>query len=496
MNVFLIYILEVNLVLAVMYVGYWLICSRTTFFKLRRLMLLFIWMAAFIIPLIEVELPFEANRIQRETRVESHIAQTQLPALPVEVAKQALQEIEKKESHLTDYIGVIYATIVLLLIARQLLQVLSVMRIHKKSCRMDYKEQTPIYLLSGSDASFSFFKWIFIYADAFKKGMADEIIRHEKVHAMQWHSLDVCVAQVVVAVNWFNPFAYLLMIETRRNLEYLADRGTLDTGSEKKEYQMNLLRLTCRVYPAQIYNSFNYSHLKDRIVMMNKKPSSAGLRWTYFLLLLPAVAFPLLGVFAKDKTDFPIECVPIKERLVSTEEEPLVFKKESKAVVQDEELRLEPLDEEILVTTPNEEHMKTKTESLRAPEEPLISTSATITKAENSRSDVLHNKGIEGTWAIYSPDSSVINYKILTADRRYINLRSRDGGKTYRITRRGIYQTQGDDVYVEDLKQEFNYRVTDTRIGFKYKIVDEKLFLTFNLRGDVLNEVWERVDIE
>lgn len=495
METFLTYLAEVNIVLAVMYVGYMLVCSRTTFFGLRRVMLLFIWAVAFIVPFIQVELPFETNSVQHQAKIEHKESELIIPDLPAHVVRQALQGIEKQHTRLLDYIGLVYATIALLLILRHLLQVLSVVRMYKKSRSIVHKEAVPIFLLSGSGASFSFFRWIFIYTDTLRERGADEIIRHEKIHAMQWHSLDVCLGQIFVAMNWLNPFAHLLMVEMRRNLEFLADKGALLADSQKKEYQMNLLKITCGVCPAQIFNSFNYSHLKERIVMMNKKPSREGLRWTYLALLLLTAAFPLLGVFAKEQSDEPEERLKIQEYVtLKGKDEPLQIIKESNEDLTTEELKVETMEQEVLETVSTKEERTTSLHTSPASEEVLVEKSNANANTDNYPRNALQHNRIEGVWAIVSPDSSVVNYKILTSDRRYVNLRSRDGGKTYKITRRGYYQIQNEGVYVEDLKQEYGNKVLDTQIEFKYNIADEKLFLTFNLHGETLNEVWEKVD--
>jgi TonB family protein len=82
------------------------------------------------------------------------------------------------------------------------------------------------------------------------------------------------LSEIICAVCWFNPCAWLLKREIRWNLEFLADRSTLNSGCDREHYQFHLLRLTYQKTVFQLVNNFNVSPLKKRILMMNKKQTS------------------------------------------------------------------------------------------------------------------------------------------------------------------------------------------------------------------------------
>ncbi|MCY7356745.1 MAG: hypothetical protein LH609_04620 [Rudanella sp.] len=50
----------------------------------------------------------------------------------------------------------------------------------------------------------------------------DQILRHERVHVSQHHTLDVLLTECLTIVFWFNPVAYLFRRLMTQNLEYLA----------------------------------------------------------------------------------------------------------------------------------------------------------------------------------------------------------------------------------------------------------------------------------
>jgi TonB family protein len=109
------------------------------------------------------------------------------------------------------------------------------------------------------------------------------------------------LAEIICAVCWFNPCAWLLKREIRWNLEFLADRSTLNSGCDREHYQFHLLRLTYQKTVFQLVNNFNVSPLKKRILMMNKKQTS-GKSAAKYLLVLPLTVAALLAYNSFDAT--------------------------------------------------------------------------------------------------------------------------------------------------------------------------------------------------
>ncbi|MEG1660752.1 MAG: M56 family metallopeptidase [Bacteroides sp.] len=458
MNSFLIYIIQANIVLAALYVVYWLVSRGNTFFELRRILLLSIWLLFPLVPLIQfsnnIALQDRAQHVESSPRLFSNV---QMPS--AEFIRENLRHIEVSEVDYIGYACVAGITIAILMIGRMLMQFSEILRIRRKSKAINDEDGTRIFLLPSKGASFSFFKWIFISADSIHPSLTADIVRHEKVHVQQWHSLDVCLSQFFTAICWLNPFAYLLMIETRRNLEFIADRNSLRNGADRKSYQYNLLRLTYPIYAIQIYNSFNYSNLKERIVMMNKKPSHRFRCWGYLALPMMAIAFPALGIFAE------------VESSLDRKPETLAIQTETRTS-----------------TTPTNSRRKRVTRKITTSKQQVIKERINdkLDKEKSAESSIV------GAWRIDSGDS-IISYKLLKKDGRYINMRSYNRGKSYTVTRYGTYEVMDDHVYIENLQYENGQAILpEFPILFRYNKEKGELHLKFRMWNHNFHEIWKR----
>lgn len=110
------------------------------------------------------------------------------------------------------------------------------------------------YVVTGSDETDKYY------------GM---ILTHEQIHVTQRHWLDLLIAGVVAAVNWFNPAVWWLFGQLKRVHEFQADRGVLRSGADEYEYQMLLIRRTAPRLFRYVNHNFTDSALRSRIEMMN-----------------------------------------------------------------------------------------------------------------------------------------------------------------------------------------------------------------------------------
>ena len=160
---------------------------------------------------------------------------------------------------------------------------------------------------------FSFFGWIFMNPTIVKENEMDEILTHELAHVKQKHSVDILIAEIVSICCWINPFVWLIKREVRLNLEFLADKKVMEAGFSTKSYQYHLLGLAYN-HKYGLSNNFNFSHLKQRIIMMNKKKSNGAVHIKYALFTLPAFALLVAGNIScsqdvSEKTDTKEEVV-------------------------------------------------------------------------------------------------------------------------------------------------------------------------------------------
>ena len=284
----MLYLLQVNVGLILFYALYKLVCTRDTFFRSRRFILIVSLVLPFILPFIDVREWLESrDRMIMLTHFDYSAV------LPEIVVGSEAAETGNRVFVLSEWIGYLYLAGVLVLLVRLAVQAFSLSRL---ILRMPEKEINGVRVKCLNDLSgpFSFFRWIFMNPAAVKEDEISEILTHEMAHVKQHHSVDVLLAEMVSICCWMNPFAWLLKREVRLNLEFLADRKVMEAGFATKSYQYHLLGLAYN-HKYGLSNNFNFSHLKQRIIMMNKKKSNAAGHIKYALFVLPAFALLVAG---------------------------------------------------------------------------------------------------------------------------------------------------------------------------------------------------------
>lgn len=284
----MLYLLQVNVGLILFYALYKLVCTRDTFFRSRRFILIVSLVLPFILPFIDVREWLESrDRMIMLTHFDYSAV------LPEIVVGSEAVETGNRVFVLSEWIGYLYLAGVVALLVRLAVQAFSLYRL---IVRMPEKEINGVCVKCLNDPSgpFSFFGWIFMNPAAVKEDEISEILTHEMAHVKQHHSVDVLLAEMVSICCWMNPFAWLLKREVRLNLEFLADRKVMEAGFATKSYQYHLLGLAYN-HKYGLSNNFNFSHLKQRIIMMNKKKSNAVGHIKYALFVLPAFALLVAG---------------------------------------------------------------------------------------------------------------------------------------------------------------------------------------------------------
>ncbi|MFI0490578.1 M56 family metallopeptidase [Flavobacterium sp.] len=138
---------------------------------------------------------------------------------------------------------------------------------------------------------FSYFNYIVYNSSLYSSSELENILEHEKVHSTQHHTADVLISRLFCIAFWYNPFIWFYKKAIIQNLEFIADSEATKNSSNKKAYQLTLLKITTHENCVAITNHFYQSLIKKRIVMLNKNQSNKRNSWKYALVL------PLLGVF-------------------------------------------------------------------------------------------------------------------------------------------------------------------------------------------------------
>ncbi len=148
--------------------------------------------------------------------------------------------------------------------------------------------------------SFSFFRYAFFP----NENLDPDILRHEISHIEHHHSWDILFAELMMILQWFNPFIYLYKKELQSIHEYQADRDVVATGVDKKNYMMLILQQCTAVDFSGMSNNFSLILTKKRIKMITRNEKAKGLWWR-LLATLPVLAVLLIAntkVAAQEKT--------------------------------------------------------------------------------------------------------------------------------------------------------------------------------------------------
>ena len=155
------------------------------------------------------------------------------------------------------------------------------------------KKKMPGYtaVFTGKEhGSYSFFNYAF-FPD---ENVSQEIVRHEMSHIAHHHSIDILFVELIMIIQWFNPFIYLYKRELQSLHEYMADRDVVATGIDKQNYMMLILQQCTAVDFSNMSNNFSFLLTKKRIKMITQSKKAKGVV-IKALLTLPLFALLLFA---------------------------------------------------------------------------------------------------------------------------------------------------------------------------------------------------------
>lgn len=334
MNGLFIYILQANLLLSLIFLGYYFLLRKLTFYKLNRAYFLFGGAYAFFYPFIE----FKSFMPLHETS-----------AVPVEFYEAFFtQEIILDNGFaLLDVLLYALCGVGVYFILRFLKRLYSIYVVHQNS----YKEWWEGFFYREvyfPIQPFSFLKNIYVHQKQHVQKELYTIFKHENHHVKGLHSLDILMFELLLAICWYNPFVWLMRIAVRQNLEYLTDHQVLERGVNRQTYQYALVRMAQEQQSYPQGNSFSVKPLKNRIMMMNKKRSTKFQLGKY-LFLLPLLIFIGAGCTvskAENKIDQltdKVQQTKVKDPFENSEKEGVQKEEYPLAIIDGKEVSQETL---------------------------------------------------------------------------------------------------------------------------------------------------------
>ncbi|MCM4171578.1 M56 family peptidase [Arenibacter sp. TNZ] len=224
--------------------------------------------------------------------------------LPITLTESPIMESVTVRNPTFDWwnlVAILYVCGVLFFVGRLGMQLLSLKRLIKQGTIVNSKGFK--FIESKADTSpFSFFNLIVYNPALHQPDELEKIIAHEKIHSLQWHSLDILLIHLFSAFQWVNPLVWLYKKTLSQNLEYIADQCVTKNMESSKEYQYLLLKnASADQQYSSIINPFFTSSIKKRIVMLNKNRSNNLKAWK-FCIVIPFLAYFLVAFNTKTVT--------------------------------------------------------------------------------------------------------------------------------------------------------------------------------------------------
>lgn len=277
MEALLLYQVKVAVLVAALFGCYRLLLGRETFHRFNRLVLITIALLSFVLPFFHI-----TRQIADPAQADGESAAG--PGL---------------SPNLFIILLVLYGAGVLFVLVKKGISVWAMSRIIRKGRYADRSEGVDVIESDQIPQPLNWMRYIVMPREWLESENAS-VWKHENLHAHRWHSLDLLMADVMTAFQWFNPVMILLRKEFELIHEYEADQAVIESGANTKEYKLMLVSAVAASRGMAMTSWLKQSNLKKRIDMMDKKQSSGWGRLR--ALFIPAIAY--LFLFATANVNF------------------------------------------------------------------------------------------------------------------------------------------------------------------------------------------------
>ena len=352
----MIYLVLSSLCLALLYGVYRLALCRTTLHLFNRVLLLSIIGLSAILPAIRIsgiyafgdspllrvhnsvdeetipcakgdspqllQMPAEYN----EEAVSEYVAAEELPAQRVDVKTSVATGVKMVETVTQmDWISII-TCLYLMGVAFFMIRLLIGIIRAETLCRLGGREMPDGSKLLVCDGEFQPTSWrrtVIISRRDYESENSKMIIEHEQAHIRCHHSIDVILAQVVCALQWFNPTAWALKHSLQEVHEYEADASVLADGENERRYQICLVQAALGSRIGYVTSNFADCSTKKRIKMMKRSQSSPFVCLRALLMLPVVLVTILLASACKPKTSQDNTAAGMSESITENTAQPV-----------------------------------------------------------------------------------------------------------------------------------------------------------------------------
>jgi|GEM_PF-3573915 len=281
-------LLTATLLLFLLWPAYAVLLRYSERYVLNRLLLLLVMGTVGALPFLSFEspVPVATQTIQGTIEYVEQAVQPAVevsPALTVEPAASAAplnEEAAATEPLATatsvvvpaNTLNLVYfggmAALLLVLCFRMLFLFI----LHLRSRPAKNGEYRLLHVGAKPGQAFTFGRNLYFSEDVPQGADFDHVLRHERVHARQAHTLDIVLSEVFLCLFWFHPAAWWLRTQLRANLEFLVDQAVVQGGANKRSYQLALVRQSQNAQGLALALPFSEPSLKSRIARLTGMP--------------------------------------------------------------------------------------------------------------------------------------------------------------------------------------------------------------------------------
>ncbi|WP_339694141.1 M23/M56 family metallopeptidase [uncultured Roseivirga sp.] len=288
---------EIFLCLLVLFGIYKLVLEQTALHRVKRFYLLFALIFSLTTPWLNLEISSDKIMIPTGEMISEtlyEVVANEQAISPEAISPSEYTEVKPKTSinYAPWAIGGLYLVIAFVLVVRFGRNIHRLFTKAKNNTRIPYKS-AKVVLLGQPTIPHNFLKFIFMYNEDYKKeALREQLLAHELGHALQRHSLDILLVELLQVLFWFNPMYYFYAKAIRLNHEYLADAMVLGKFNDIVTYQRLLLKFANRNQSNEMSLAClsNYSLTKKRFKMMTQQTTKMA------ALVRAAILLPLLAV--------------------------------------------------------------------------------------------------------------------------------------------------------------------------------------------------------
>ncbi|MEE4000748.1 M56 family metallopeptidase [Tenacibaculum sp. FZY0031] len=270
------YLIKSGLCLALLLAFYHLVLEREKMHQFNRFYLLGSLLFSFIAPFYKIYIETIPNTVGTTATL---------------ITDSTMNANTGEEINYTQYLFVGYTIVAIILLIRFTKNLLNIFLKIKRHQKIK-KGKTTLVLVDDAISPHTFWNYIFINKEEYNSNKIEiELYTHELTHALQKHTFDILLIELLQIIFWINPTFIFLKKAIKLNHEFLADNKVITTHKNTTEYQYLLLNRATWNNEYYLASNLNYVLTKKRLLMMTKQSSRTK------ILLKKLTVIPVLAGF-------------------------------------------------------------------------------------------------------------------------------------------------------------------------------------------------------